>query len=75
MPNFTPQWQEDADTLEQIIDRLGLSDFFMTVVHVLEEKEEHIRSAWQDEHLAKRWANVADATISKKLSTAINRIG
>ena len=38
MPNFTPQWQEDADTLEQIIDRLGLSDFFMTVVHVLEEK-------------------------------------
>ena len=68
------RWQDDADTLEAILDRRGLRDFFLTLVHVLEEKEEHIRVTWQDEPLAKRWGIVADATISPRLSKAINQL-
>ena len=68
------RWQDDADTLEAILDRRGLRDFFLTLVHVLEEKEEHIRVNWQDEPLAKRWGIVADATISPRLSKAINQL-
>jgi len=40
------RWQDDADTLEAILDRRGLRDFFLTLVHVLEEKEHHIRLHW-----------------------------
>ena len=68
------KWQDDADTLEQILDRRGLQDFFLTLVHVLEEKEQHIRHTWQDEYLAKCWANVADCAVSPKLSKAIGKL-
>jgi hypothetical protein len=68
------KWQDDADTLEQILDRCGLQDFFLMLVHVLEGKEEHVRHMWQDEYLAKRWADVADCAIGPKLTKAICRV-
>ena len=72
--NFLIRWQDDADTLEASLDRRGLRDFFLTLVHVLEEKAHHIRLHCQDEPLAKRWGIVADATISPQLAKAINQL-
>ena len=47
--------QEMQDTLEALIDGSTLANVVNALVHISEEKAEHIRSHWQDEALAKTW--------------------
>ena len=60
----TPQ-----DTLEQLVDSMGLA----YVVHALEqvcyEKADHLRSNWGDVPAAKEWERDA-----KKLDTCANKL-
>ena len=49
----------DKEEIETIIDRVGMLCFINTVVDICEEKADHIRSNWQDKHLAKVWERKA----------------
>ena len=69
--NKIEQQNKDMSELESMIDRLGMSEIMLLLVHICDEKAEHIRSNWQDEGLAKRWDLVVDALISKRLSKAL----
>ena len=55
------------------VDPYGMAHVVQTLllVHICDEKAEHIRSNWQDEGLAKRWDIVVDSLISKRLSKAL----
>ncbi len=44
--------------LETLIDRCGLSSVLMALSEICGEKADHIRSNWQDEHLARDWATI-----------------
>tara|TARA_R110002073_G_scaffold327139_1_gene507566 strand:+ start:479 stop:769 length:291 start_codon:yes stop_codon:yes gene_type:complete len=69
--NEIEQQNKDMFELESMIDRLGMSEIMLLLVHICDEKAEHIRSNWQDEGLAKRWDIVVDSLISKRLSKAL----
>ena len=47
--------KEDYEQLERLVDRLSLSDVLCGLSHVCDEKEQHLRHAWQDHRTAARW--------------------
>lgn len=62
--NTTPQ-----DTLENLIDSMGLSYVLHALEQVCYEKADHLRSNWQDEKAAKAWERDA-----RKLDTLANKL-
>ena len=66
--------EDEVDLIESIIDKRGLAQVMMALVHITGEKAEHVRSNWQDDELANRWDKVSDALISSKVSELINRL-
>ena len=65
---------EMLDALEGLVDKHGIVLIMMGLVHIADEKAEHIQSNWQDLVLANAWRKVSDALISKRLSNALNRL-
>jgi hypothetical protein len=51
----------DAVLIECMIDHHGISWMLATISEICGEKAEHIATAWQDAHLAKRWATLQGA--------------
>jgi hypothetical protein len=51
----------DAVLIERMIDRHGISWMLETISEICGEKALHIATAWQDAHLAKRWATLEGA--------------
>ncbi len=56
---------KDKEEIEAIIDRVGMLCFINTVIDICEEKADHIRSNWQDKHLAKVWERKAKVLMCK----------
>ena len=62
------------DALESLIDKHGMANIMLALVHIADEKSEHVKSNWQDLELASAWRKVSDALISKRLSNALGRL-
>ena len=63
----------DIDALEALIDRNGLAQVMLALVHICGEKAEHIRTNWQPYVSdAEDWDVVSDLLISPRLSRALN---
>jgi hypothetical protein len=62
------------DELERLIDTHGMANIMLALVHIADEKSEHVKSNWQDLELASAWRKVSDALISKRLSNALGRL-
>jgi hypothetical protein len=62
------------DELERLIDTHGMANIMLALVHIADEKSEHVESNWQDLELASAWRKVSDALISKRLSNALGRL-
>jgi hypothetical protein len=63
----------DIDALEALIDRIGLAQVMLALVHICGEKAEHIRTNWQPYVSdAEDWDVVSDLLISPRLSRALN---
>lgn len=54
--------QHVQDSLEELVDGLGLCDTLHLLAQVCSEKADHLRSNWQDENAAKVWDS-AGATL------------
>ena len=48
----------DIQTLEQIIDRVGLAELADSIARIAYEKAEHVQANWQDANLARVWNRV-----------------
>jgi hypothetical protein len=53
--------EADLLIIESMIDRYGIDSVLMGVSSICGAKAEHISHAWQDAHLAKRWAELEGA--------------
>jgi len=62
------------DELERLIDTHGMANIMLGLVHICDEKAEHVESNWQDQVLSDAWRKVSDALISKRLSNALGRL-
>ena len=63
----------DVDALEALIDRNGLAQVMLALVHICGEKAEHIRTNWQPYVSdAEDWDVVSDLLISPRLSRALD---
>ena len=62
------------DELESLIDKHGMVNIMLALVHITDEKAEHVKSNWQDFELSVAWHKVSDALISKRLSNALGRL-
>jgi hypothetical protein len=45
----------DKDLLERVIDQDGLAAVVACLADIANDKAEHLRSAWQDDKLARSW--------------------
>lgn len=48
------------DTLEQMIDSLGITIVLHMLAAICDGKTNHVAIHWQDTTLAKRWARIGD---------------
>ena len=62
------------DELESLIDTHGMVNIMLALVHIADEKAEHVKSNWQDLELSDAWRKVSEALISKRLSNALGRL-
>lgn len=60
MPHTAIDIERDH-TLEDLIDRHGLSAVLTALRDIAQAKAEHVRSAWQDAHTARAWERTARA--------------
>lgn len=51
----------ESATIEALIDSAGINSVLMALSEICGAKSEHIAHAWQDAHLAKRWATLCGA--------------
>ena len=47
------------DTIESIIDRIGVRDTLIIITDIMQDKAQHILTEWQDEKLAGKWNHSA----------------
>ena len=57
---------ETKDTIEQIIDKVGISGICLLISEICNEKAQHVRENWQDENLARDWNH--DARVIDKIT-------
>ena len=50
-----PYTRDDIDSLEAILDRIGIEDTVSALAQICYEKESHVLENWQDQRLASRW--------------------
>ena len=60
--------------LEGLIDKHGMAKIMLGLVHITDDKAEHVQCNWRDIVLADAWRKVSDTLISKRLSHALNRL-
>lgn len=66
--------QDEMDAIEAIIDKRGMAQVMLALVHITGEKAEHIRSNWGAPLAAGDWDNVSNAMIGKRMSKYLNRL-
>jgi hypothetical protein len=49
----------DEETIEKLIDKLGISIFLQNVSYICGQKSDRIAENWQDANLAKQWLKVS----------------
>lgn len=54
---YTPKTA--SETLESILDQFTMTTLIDMLAEIASGKAEHIRSAWQDEPLARQWERLA----------------
>ncbi len=64
--------RESHESVERMIDKLGLFDMLSIMAQVCEAKSEHIATNWQDEALAGAWLR-ASLKIEKVRDTQVIR--
>ena len=52
---------EMLETIENIIDRVGVDELIEMLEMICNEKADHLRVNWQDPSLAKAWEKQGDA--------------
>jgi hypothetical protein len=62
------------DDLESMVDKHGMINIMLGLVHICDEKADHVRCNWQDLVLSGAWRVVSNNLISKRLSQALNRL-
>ena len=62
------------DDLESMVDKHGMINIMLGLVHICDEKSEHVRCNWQDLVLSDAWRGISNNLISKRLSQALNRL-
>lgn len=60
------------DALEALVDRYGMSQVLFSLAAVCYEKEDHIRTNWQDKVTARAWHS--DAVAVENLAAKIRTI-
>tara|TARA_Y100000310_G_scaffold321116_1_gene378355 strand:+ start:264 stop:524 length:261 start_codon:yes stop_codon:yes gene_type:complete len=65
---------EMLEDLERLVDKHGMAKIMFGLVHITDDKAEHVQCNWHDLVLADAWRKVSDALISKRLSNALNRL-
>jgi hypothetical protein len=58
--------KRDKDTLEAILDRYSMAIVIDALSEIAYDKSVHIAENWQDVHLAKAWAKIAELLIKFK---------
>jgi hypothetical protein len=48
------------EQIESIVDREGLEEVLIAIIHICDEKAEHVAVNWQDTTTAKWWTNAAE---------------
>jgi len=51
--------REQIEQLEKLVDTYSLAQVVEALATIASEKADHIRSNWQDEHMAKCWERAA----------------
>ncbi len=51
--------RDERCQLESLIDGAGLCAMLQALSQICDEKADHIRTNWQDKHLAKSWNSAA----------------
>jgi hypothetical protein len=51
--------QKEIDTIEAIIDRVGLTQVAEAISAIAAGKADHVQTNWQDKGLAQAWLRVA----------------
>jgi hypothetical protein len=62
------------DQIERIIDQASLRQVLEAVAYVCWEKAEHIRSNWQDEHLARDWDAAGKVVDTASRRASVKRV-
>lgn len=60
--------KEHLEALERMVDETCLSEVLELLAQICWEKDEHLRSAWQDNRQAREWsraANMLDVAASR----------
>ncbi len=65
--------RDAKEMIEKLIDIYGVTRFMELTICVVEDKADHIRSNWQDAHLADKWTKFA--LRCDKLVTWCRKIG
>jgi 3-methyladenine DNA glycosylase AlkC len=63
---------ERTEVLEDMIDESSVAEILRDIEQVCYNKQEHILSNWQDDHLAERWFKIAQEL--QNASDAIDQI-
>jgi hypothetical protein len=53
--------EQELLDLENLIDKRGISSILMALSTICGLKADHIKSSYQDSHLARRWQNLEGA--------------
>jgi hypothetical protein len=57
---FLQQRMQDEQTLEGMIDSMGLKAVLMLLQEIAYTKAQHIQENWQDHNLAKEWTTAGN---------------
>ena len=59
--------EDKAYQMEELLDKLGIVDFIEMLESICYEKEEHLKTNWQDSTIAKLWHRNAKALENLKV--------
>jgi hypothetical protein len=55
-----PRTRDELETLEGLMDKMGVSDLIEALGDIAHEKAEHVLENWQDRNLARRWTRLGE---------------
>lgn len=65
----------DKQTLEQLIDKMGLDHVLQAISEICSEKADHIRASYSDKVLERQWRSASNAVDACSCNTAVITVG